>query len=523
MRQVDAGEPLLELQHGGRRRWPWSRRSRACRTRCRCTRSCRGGRGSGVPESPSASSPAMSGSTSVLGDVEDDELLVRSRAQAASSRATRADRRGAVERRTGDASDDRRHADEEAAVLLPVHADVVAVRRRLRRRGTVGQRVAEVLVLQHLAELLGAPLGEQELQARLVAQAPVAVVAEDLRDAVPRVGHLVGCDEDAESLAEPRGCGERAADPQVVADAELGVVHGHERHVVDLVHDVLAGVPGDRGLELAGEVGQRLVADEAAGDLVDLRGRVDELVGRDAGDRRAEDHAGHVAARLGGAEPDRFEPAPDLGHVLDADPVQLDVLAVGQVGGARGRTRSRCSPMTRSCSVVSWPPSMRTRSMKYSSSSSCGSRVAVLPPSMPGLRCVYRPHQRKRPCRSVGSIEAKPPCGVDVLDALADRQAAVGLLPLLVAVERGLAVDLPLPVGLGRRPRGTDGGVLAAGLWPARADVAESHGGPSGNPGVPGADPVEPAWRDYARDANRPIGSSRGVTLRNAATCSCGR
>ena len=30
--------------------------------------------------------------------------------------------------------------------------------------------------------------------------------------------------------------------------------------------------------------------------------------------------------------------------------------------------------------------------------------------SMPGLRCVYRPHTRKRPCRSVGSIDAKPPC-----------------------------------------------------------------------------------------------------------------
>ena len=45
-------------------------------------------------------------------------------------------------------------------------------------------------------------------------------------------------------------------------------------------------------------------------------------------------------------------------------------------------------PITRSCSVVSAPPSMRTRSMKYSSSSSCGSRVAVLPPSMPGLRWV---------------------------------------------------------------------------------------------------------------------------------------
>lgn len=46
------------------------------------------------------------------------------------------------------------------------------------------------------------------------------------------------------------------------------------------------------------------------------------------------------------------------------------------------------SPITRSCSVVSRPPSMRTRSMKYSSSSSSGSRIAVLPPSMPCRRWV---------------------------------------------------------------------------------------------------------------------------------------
>ena len=66
-------------------------------------------------------------------------------------------------------------------------------------------------------------------------------------------------------------------------------------------------------------------------------------------------------------------------------------------------------PITRSCAAVRAPPSMRMRSMKHSSSSSCGSSVAVLPPSMPGLRWVYRPYQRNRPRRSPGSMEAKPP------------------------------------------------------------------------------------------------------------------
>jgi hypothetical protein len=46
------------------------------------------------------------------------------------------------------------------------------------------------------------------------------------------------------------------------------------------------------------------------------------------------------------------------------------------------------SPIVRSCSLLRRPPSMRMRSMKYSSSSSSGSRVAVRPPSIPGLRWV---------------------------------------------------------------------------------------------------------------------------------------
>ena len=44
--------------------------------------------------------------------------------------------------------------------------------------------------------------------------------------------------------------------------------------------------------------------------------------------------------------------------------------------------------MTRSCSLVREPPSERTRIMKNSSSRASGGSVAVLPPSIPGLRCV---------------------------------------------------------------------------------------------------------------------------------------
>ncbi|SII87571.1 Uncharacterised protein [Mycobacteroides abscessus subsp. abscessus] len=61
------------------------------------------------------------------------------------------------------------------------------------------------------------------------------------------------------------------------------MLDGDERAVVDLVDDVLAGVPGDRGLVLPRQIRQALIPDVAPGDLLDRRGRVDELIGGDAG------------------------------------------------------------------------------------------------------------------------------------------------------------------------------------------------------------------------------------------------
>src|SRR5204863_2873653 len=62
------------------------------------------------------------------------------------------------------------------------------------------------------------------------------------------------------------------------------------------------------------------------------RAGIDDLVGADTGDRAAQDVAGHVATGLEAGQAHAFEPVPDLGHVLDPDPVELDVLPVGDVG-----------------------------------------------------------------------------------------------------------------------------------------------------------------------------------------------
>src|SRR5262249_45789844 len=110
------------------------------------------------------------------GHVEDQQLLLRGGA----------DRAGAVflgqvgdlpELGAGGTAHVRRHAQVVPSVLLPVHPDVVArAGRRRGRLGAAGQCPAEVFLLQHLAEALGAPVGDQELQPRPGAQPPVAVV-----------------------------------------------------------------------------------------------------------------------------------------------------------------------------------------------------------------------------------------------------------------------------------------------------------------------------------------------------------
>ena len=143
-------------------------------------------------------------------------------------------------------------------------------------------------------------------------------------------------DEDTEALGQAGVGGQPAADPQVETRAQLGVLDPDEGDVVDLVHDVVGEHAGQRCLELAGEVGEVGVADEAALDLLDRPGRVDQLILGDAGDRGAQDDAGAVSAGLGGLQPDRLQPRPDLGRVLDAHPVQLDVLPIGEVSGVAG-------------------------------------------------------------------------------------------------------------------------------------------------------------------------------------------
>src|SRR5699024_12412407 len=102
----------------------------------------------------------------------------------------------------GGAAGDEADADVVAAVDLLVRAPMVAGGQRRLRGGAVSEPVAEVFGLEDLAELLRTPVGQQELHPRLVAQPPVAVVAEDRGHTDPGVDHLIGGDPGAEALGE---------------------------------------------------------------------------------------------------------------------------------------------------------------------------------------------------------------------------------------------------------------------------------------------------------------------------------
>src|SRR5699024_10272432 len=137
----------------------------------------------------------------------------------------------------------------------------------------------------------------------------------------PGVDHLIGGDAGAEALGEARDDGQCPGDPPAVADAVVGVVDGDEGADVGVVGAVLPGRAGDRDLVSARSVRVAGVAGPRGGD---------------AGDGGAEADARDVAAGLGRLQTHGFEAAPDLGHVLDLDPVELDVLTVRDVSGAAG-------------------------------------------------------------------------------------------------------------------------------------------------------------------------------------------
>src|SRR5829696_600776 len=337
--------------------------------------------------------------------------------------------------------------DEVPAVLLTVDAHMIAGHRRDRRCGSVDQLPPQVLGLQHLAELLDAPVGDQELQARSRSQPPVAVVAEDPDHAGPDLRHVLARYPAADALSEHRIGGQPAADPQIKAGPMFGVDHPDEGDIVDLGCNIVIRHAGERSLELAGQVGELRVSDVALDDVANRRARIDDLLGRNTGDRRPDDDPWAIPASFGCVQAYRLEPPPDLGHVLNADPVQLDVLPVGHVCCVTAELDRDLADDPQlfggQCTTVDADSEHEVLVVELPRLQRRGLTTVDTGPAL-GVEAI--PAKASAQVRRVDRSETA--LGVDVLDPLAHEQRIVVLLRLLILVE-GLAIaERPLTLTL---------------------------------------------------------------------------
>ena len=158
------------------------------------------------------------------------------------------------------------------------------------------------------------------------------------------------------------------------------------------------------------------------------------------------------ASRL--LEPGGVEAAPDLGHVLDADPVVLDVLAVGDIGGVAGEVDAdaaqRAHGLRRQQPAVGADPHHEVAVVELLLLEHRG-----LASVDAGLALGVEAHPAEAPAQ-VGRVDrVEAPLGVDVEDPGADVERVVVLLGLLVLVQRLGVAERPLTLSaLGARDLG---------------------------------------------------------------------
>ena len=177
---------------------------------------------------------------------------------------------------------------------------------------------------------------------------------------------------------------------------------------------------------------------------------VDDLVDVDARHRGAEDHPRNVAARLSTVEPHGLDPPPDLRDVLDADPVQLDVLSVADVGGVArelgGDAGDGAQLDLREGATVRSDPQHEVGVVQL-----VGAELGRLPAVNAGTALRVKPPPTHPAAQVVHGDRPEALAGEDRLDPLPDVEAVVLEFEALVVVERR-------PVAVGPGPSGAGGG-----------------------------------------------------------------
>ena len=184
------------------------------------------------------------------------------------------------------------------------------------------------------AKLLDPQRVDQDLDARLVLVVPASLQVVDAHDRLDVGEEVTVGKERAQHLADDRRASEPAADQDLEAAPPVGVRDEPQADVVRLGDGAVAQRSGHRDLELARQVGELRVQGRPLAQQLAVRAGIGDLVGRDAGQVVAGDVAYAVAAGLNGVHVHRGEIGEDVRHPFQGGPVELDVLARGEVAVA---------------------------------------------------------------------------------------------------------------------------------------------------------------------------------------------
>ena len=189
-------------------------------------------------------------------------------------------------------------------------------------------------VLDHLDEVFGLHVADQDLDARLVhviAPAERVVDAQDAFDIAQQVAHrqpFADFDRDA------GGAAEAAAGIDFESGVTVFVALGENADVMRAHGGAVVRAAGDGDFELARQIGEfRVVGGPLAEDFR-VEARVHDLIGGGTGEMVGGDVADAIAAGLDGVHVRLRQSGEDGGRVFQTRPVELDVLARGEMAVA---------------------------------------------------------------------------------------------------------------------------------------------------------------------------------------------
>jgi len=181
-------------------------------------------------------------------------------------------------------------------------------------------------------------LKEEEFEAGFFAGlAKDLAFTENISNCADDRNDLVPLNKGVELRGEMRFGGESPGDAQRETDliaAVAGAACSGEADVIDFRIGTPVGAAGDSDFEFAGEIVELGIAAEFLVEREDEGGNVGDFVSVNSSQGAAGDVAGDVAAGAGGAEADGPEAFEEFWKIFDAYPVELDVLADGDVGNA---------------------------------------------------------------------------------------------------------------------------------------------------------------------------------------------